>query len=604
MRSDLCGQVDETKLGESVELCGWVDKRRDHGGVIFIDLRDHSGIVQVVVEPDNEEAFAIADKARYEYCLRVRGTVRPRPEGQINERLKSGKIEVVVDEYEVLNPSKPLPFMLDEEAGEAVRLKHRYLDLRRPQMQHNIRLRSRLTRALRNHLDERDFLDIETPVLTKATPEGARDFLVPARVHPGQFYALPQSPQLFKQLLMMSGMDRYYQIARCFRDEDLRADRQPEFTQLDIEMAFVDQEDVLEMAENLIRDAFKTVLDVDLPDPFPRMTWAEAMRRYGSDKPDLRNPLELVDIAEAVRDCEFKVFALPAADPNGRVVALKVPQGGERLTRKQIDDYAPFVARYGARGLAWIKVNDKDKGRDGLQSPIVKFLDDQALQAILSATGAANGDLIFFGAGDADAVSQYMGALRLKLGEDLELLEGDWKPLWVVDFPMFEYNPDEKRWDALHHPFTAPACDAESLRAAPGEAISKGYDMVMNGVELGGGSIRIHDPAMQRTVFDLLGITPEEAEQKFGFLLEALEFGAPPHGGIAFGLDRLATLMCGVDSIREVIAFPKTASAACPLTEAPSAIAPEQLAEVHVQAVLPQEEGDQNPDGERSTAHE
>ena len=594
MRSDLCGQVDESRLGQQVELCGWVDKRRDHGGVIFIDLRDHSGIVQVVVEPDNEAAFAIADKARYEYCLRVRGTVRPRPEGQVNERLSTGAIEVVVDDYEVLNPSKPLPFMLDEEAGEAIRLKHRYLDLRRPHMQHNIRLRSRLTRALRNHLDERDFLDIETPVLTKATPEGARDFLVPARVQPGKFYALPQSPQLFKQLLMMSGMDRYYQIARCFRDEDLRADRQPEFTQLDIEMAFVDQEDVLEMAENLIRDTFKTVLDVDLPNPFPRMTWAEAMRRYGSDKPDLRNPLELVDIADAVRDSEFKVFAMPAADPNGRVVALKVPKGGERFTRKQIDDYAPFVARYGARGLAWIKVNDKAQGRDGLQSPIVKFLDDAALTAILEATGAENGDLIFFGAGDADSVSQYMGALRLKLGEDLDLLEGQWKPLWVVDFPMFEYNQDEKRWDALHHPFTAPTGDVESLRANPGAALSKGYDMVMNGVELGGGSIRIHNPAMQRAVFDLLGITPEEAEQKFGFLLEALEYGAPPHGGIAFGLDRLATLMCGVDSIREVIAFPKTASASCPLTEAPSPIPAQQLAEVHVQAVLPEEEEQPN----------
>jgi aspartyl-tRNA synthetase len=589
MRSDLCGQVDESKLGEHVELCGWVDKRRDHGGVIFIDLRDHSGIVQVVVEPDNEAAFAIADKARYEYCLRVRGRVRPRPEGQVNERLNTGKIEVVVDEYEVLNPSKPLPFMLDEEAGEAIRLKHRYLDLRRPQMQHNIRLRSRLTRALRNHLDAQDFLDIETPVLTKATPEGARDFLVPARVQPGKFYALPQSPQLFKQLLMMSGMDRYYQIARCFRDEDLRADRQPEFTQLDIEMAFVEQEDVLTMAENLIRDTFKTVLDVDLPQPFPRMSYAEAMRRYGSDKPDLRNPLELVDIAEAVKNTEFKVFALPANDPAGRVVALRVPAGGEKFTRKQIDDYAPFVARYGARGLAWIKVNDKQKGRDGLQSPIVKFLDDAALESILQATGAENSDLIFFGAGDADAVSQYMGALRLKLGEDLDLLEGDWKPLWVVDFPMFEYNPDEKRWDALHHPFTAPTGDAESLRANPGQALSKGYDMVMNGVELGGGSIRIHDPAMQRTVFDLLGISPHEAEQKFGFLLEALEYGAPPHGGIAFGLDRMASLMCGADSIREVIAFPKTASASCPLTEAPSAIPPEQLAEVHVQAIVPEE---------------
>ncbi len=589
MRSDLCGQVDEGRLGETVELCGWVDKRRDHGGVIFIDLRDHSGIVQVVVEPDNQEAFIIADKARYEYCLRVRGTVRPRPEGQTNERLRTGRIEVVVDKYEVLNPSKPLPFMLDEDAGEAVRLKYRYLDLRRPRMQRNIRLRSRLTRALRTHLDAQGFLDIETPVLTKATPEGARDFLVPSRMHPGAFYALPQSPQLFKQLLMISGMDRYYQIARCFRDEDLRADRQPEFTQLDIEMAFVSQEDVLNMAENLIRSAFKEVLDVDLPSPFPRMTYAEAMRRYGSDKPDLRNPLELVDIADVVKDSEFKVFSMPAAGPSGRVVALRVPRGGERFTRKQIDDYGPFVARFGARGLAWIKVNDRASGRDGLQSPIVKFLDDVALEAILEVTRAENGDLVFFGAGDAVAVSQYMGALRLKLGEDLDLLQGDWKPLWVVDFPMFEYNPDERRWDALHHPFTAPTGDVDSLRAAPGETLSKGYDLVMNGVELGGGSIRIHDPDMQRAVFDLLGISTREAEQKFGFLLEALEYGAPPHGGIAFGLDRMASLMCGEGSIREVIAFPKTASAACPLTDAPSVISPAQLAEAHIQSVLPSE---------------
>ena len=591
MRDQFCGQVTEQYLDQQVQVCGWVDRRRDHGGVIFIDLRDHTGVVQVVVEPDNETAFKIADSARYEFCLRVKGHVRNRPEGQTNEKLNTGKIEVVVDEYELLNPSKALPFMLDEPVGETVRLQYRYLDLRRKQMQHNMRLRSRLNHTLRALLSEQDFLDIETPILTKATPEGARDFLVPSRLHHGQFYALPQSPQLFKQMLMMSGMDRYYQIARCFRDEDFRADRQPEFTQLDIEMAFVEQEDVLQMAENLIRETFKRVLDVEFPNPFPRMPYAEAMRRYGSDKPDLRIDLELVDVAEAVKHVEFKVFSAPANDSNGRVAVLKVPQGGKQMTRKQIDDYAPFVARYGAKGLAWIKVNDKAQGKEGLQSPIVKFLDDAALDQILSACGAEDGDLLFFGAGNYTDVSQYMGALRLKVGEDLGLVIDEWKPMWVIDFPMFEHNADENRWDPLHHPFTAPASDVESLKSNPGSALSKAYDMVLNGVELGGGSVRIHQQDMQSAVFELLGIDAEEAEQKFGFLLEALRYGCPPHGGIAFGIDRMAALMCGEDSIRDVIAFPKTASGVCALTQAPSTIDPQQLSDVHVQ-VLPKEDED------------
>lgn len=588
MRSEFCGQVTEQYLDQRVEVCGWVANRRDHGGVIFIDLRDHKGLLQVVVEPDNEAAFKIADSARYEYCLRVTGTVRNRPAGQTNENLATGTVELVVDQYEILNPSKPLPFMLDETAGENIRLQYRYLDLRRNQMQHNMRLRSKLTHALRHQLSQQDFLDIETPILTKATPEGARDFLVPSRMQHGGFYAMPQSPQLFKQLLMMSGMDRYYQIARCFRDEDLRADRQPEFTQLDIEMAFVDQEDVLTMAEDLVRNTFKEVMDVEFP-AFPRMTFAEAMRRYGSDKPDLRNPLELVDIAEHVKDSEFKVFSAPANDPQGRVAVLKVPKGGS-MTRKQIDDYEPYARRFGARGLAWIKVNDMAAGREGLQSPIVKFLSDEALSGILASNEATDGDLLFFGAGKYNDVSQFMGALRLKVGEDLGLVEDTWRPMWVVDFPMFEYNEDEQRWDALHHPFTAPVGSVAELQDNPGEAISKGYDMVLNGVELGGGSIRIHDQAMQSAVLELLGIDEKKAEDKFGFLLEALQYGCPPHGGIAFGIDRMAALMCGEESIREVIAFPKTSSGSCPLTSAPSEIEADQLAEVHVQVIAKETE--------------
>lgn len=592
MRSDLCGNVTEQKLDQQVEVCGWVDKRRDHGGVIFIDLRDHSGILQVVVEPDNELAFKIAEDARYEYCLHVKGHVRNRPEGQANPNLNSGQIEVIVDHYEVLNKSKPLPFMLDDDTtGENVRLKHRYLDLRRPAMQKNMRLRSKLTRTLRNYLDDMEFLDLETPILTKATPEGARDFLVPSRVQQAKFYALPQSPQLFKQLLMMSGMDKYYQIARCFRDEDLRADRQPEFTQLDIEMSFVDQEDILNMAEGMIRTTYKEVMGVDLVNPFPRMTYADAMSRYGSDKPDMRIDLELVDVADALKNVEFKVFSAPANDPKGRVTILKVP-GGCKMSRKQIDDYAPFVARYGARGLAWIKVNAKENGREGLQSPIVKFLDDDSLTAIIDKTQAENGDLLFFGAGDYSTVTQYMGELRLKVAKDLDLVKQSWEPLWVVDFPMFDYNEDEKRWDAIHHPFTAPTGSIQDLQDNPGESISKGYDIVMNGVELGGGSIRIHKEDMQSAVLELLGISKEEADAKFGFLLEALQYGCPPHGGIALGLDRMAALMCGVESIREVIAFPKTSSAICSLTSAPSEISEKNLEEVHVKAIYPEVEED------------
>ena len=586
MRSHFCGEVDEKLIGETVELCGWADTRRDHGGVVFVDLRDHKGIVQIVTEPDQAEAFDIAQTIRYEFCLRVRGTVRRRPEGQENENLVSGFVEVVVQEMEVLNPARPLPFQLDEEAGEEIRLRYRYLDMRRPQMQQTLRMRAQLVRALRRYLEDREFNEIETPILTKATPEGARDYLVPSRVHEGQFYALPQSPQLFKQLLMMGGMDRYYQIARCFRDEDLRADRQPEFTQLDMEMAFVEQEDVLSLAEDMIRHVFREVKGVELADPFPRMSWEEAMRRFGSDKPDLRVPLELVDVAEHLAHVEFKVFSGPANDPRGRVCCLRVPGAGEVMSRKQIDDYLPFVQRYGARGLAWIRVRDRAAGAEGLQSPIVKFLDQTAIDGILNACGAEDGDIIFFGAGDWTTVTDYMGQLRLKVAEDMKLVEEGWRPLWVVDFPMFEWDESEQRWFALHHPFTAPQdSDPETLKAEPGKSLSKGYDMVLNGVELGGGSIRIHREAMQQAVFSLLGISEEEARAKFGFLLDALQYGCPPHGGIAFGLDRMCALLAGVQSIREVIPFPKTATASCPLTEAPSEVADAALRELNIRVV-------------------
>jgi len=587
MRTHYCGLVDEALVGSDVTLCGWADTRRDHGGVIFIDLRDHEGVVQVVVEPENGNAFAASENVRYEFCLRITGKVRARPAAQINDRLRTGKIEVVADKVEVLNAAAPLPFMLDDTPGEDARLRYRYLDIRRPDMQRKLRMRTRLVSALRRYLDERGFQDIETPILTKATPEGARDYLVPSRVHPTEFFALPQSPQLFKQLLMMAGMDRYYQIARCFRDEDLRADRQPEFTQLDMEFAFVEERDVQDTVEAMIRQVFKEVVGVELADPFPRMTYAEAMRLYGSDKPDLRIPLQLVDIAEQVKHVDFKVFAGPANDAGGRVVALRLPNGAGQ-PRKYLDDLGVYVTRYGAKGLAWIRVDDISKGRDGLTSPITKFLDDKAIDGIFQAVGAQNGDVIFFGAGPYKTVSDYMGALRLKVGKDNGFVENAWKPLWVTDFPMFEYDAEAKRYVALHHPFTAPNIDdVADLNANAATALSRGYDMVLNGNEIGGGSIRIHRPEMQSAVFELLGIGAEEAEAKFGFLLEALKYGAPPHGGIAFGIDRIAALMAGTESIRDVIAFPKTASAQDLLTGAPSNVAEAQLQELHVRVVKP-----------------
>lgn len=587
MRSHYCGLVSEKILGQSVTLCGWTDTRRDHGGVIFIDLRDHEGIVQCVIEPDNKIAFTVAEQVRYEFCLRITGVVRARPSSQINDKLATGKVEVVATTIEILNAAAPLPFMLDEAPGEDVRLRYRYLDIRRPSMQRTLRQRTRLTQAIRRYLDARNFQDIETPILTKATPEGARDYLVPSRVHAGEFYALPQSPQLFKQLLMMAGMDRYYQIARCFRDEDLRADRQPEFTQLDMEFAFVGERDVQDLVEDMIRSVFKEVIGVELTAAFPRLSYSEAIRRYGSDKPDLRIALELIDAADLVKKSEFKVFSGPANDSGGRVAALCLPNGAS-LPRKYIDDLGPYVAKYGAKGLAWIRVDDLAKGRDGLTSPIVKFLDDGALNGILEKVAAKTGDLIFFGAGLYKVVSDFMGALRLKLAKDNGLVENAWRPLWVVDFPMFEYDDEAGRFVALHHPFTAPKVDdVADLKANAINAVSRGYDMVLNGNEIGGGSIRIHRPEMQSAVFDLLGIGPEEAQAKFGFLLEALKYGCPPHGGIAFGIDRIAALMAGTDSIRDVIPFPKTASAQCLMTAAPSTVPEAQLQELHVRVVKP-----------------
>jgi aspartyl-tRNA synthetase len=587
MRSHYCGQIDDALLEQTVTVAGWVHRRRDHGGVIFIDLRDRDGLVQVVCDPDAPELFAVAESLRNEFVVSITGLVRLRPSGTANANLASGKVELLARRIELLNRSEPLPFQLDEQVSEEVRLRYRYLDLRRDVMARRMRQRHAITRAMRNHLDDAGFIDIETPMLTKATPEGARDYLVPSRTHAGKFFALPQSPQIFKQLLMVAGFDRYYQIVRCFRDEDLRADRQPDFTQLDIETSFLNQDEIMAIMEGLIRYIFKTVADVSLPDPFPRMTYAEAMRRYASDKPDLRIPLELVDVADLVADCDFKVFSGPARDPAGRVAALRIP-GGSKLTRKEIDDHTAFVARYGARGLAYIKVNDPSKGRDGLQSPIIKFLSDAAVAGILSRTEAAADDLIFFGADTAKVVNDALGALRLKLGQDLGLVRGDWAPLWVVDFPMFEYDADDKRWTAMHHPFTSPKnLDADALRADPGSAIAKAYDMVLNGSEIGGGSVRIHRQDLQSTVFDLLGIDAEEARRKFGFLLDALKYGAPPHGGIAFGLDRLAMLMSGADSIRDVIAFPKTQTAACPLTDAPTEVTEKQLRELHIRVRTP-----------------
>jgi aspartyl-tRNA synthetase len=582
MRSHYCGNVDEKLIGQEVTVAGWVHRRRDHGGVIFVDLRDREGLLQVVFDPDVPEVFQEAERLRNEFVVRVKGRVRERPAGTVNAHLASGRVELLAKEIELLNRSEPLPFQLDEQVGEEVRLKYRYLDLRREVMNKRLRLRHQITRSMRGYLDGNGFIDLETPMLTKATPEGARDYLVPSRTHPGKFFALPQSPQIFKQLLMISGFDRYYQIVRCFRDEDLRADRQPEFTQLDIETSFLTQEDIMTLMEGLVRHFFKEVLGTELPNPLPRMTFAEAMRRYASDKPDLRIPLELVDVADLVKDCDFKVFAGPAKDPKGRVAALRVPGAGS-LPRSQIDEYTAFVARYGAKGLAYIKVNERAKGRDGLQSPIVKFLSDAAVAGILERTGAQDNDLIFFGADTAKVVNDAIGALRLKVGHDLKLVQEGWRPLWVIDFPMFEWDADEKRWVAMHHPFTSPKNeDPAALRADPEGALAKAYDMVLNGSEIGGGSVRIHRQEMQSTVFDLLGIGSEEAQKKFGFLLDALKYGAPPHGGIAFGLDRLAMLMAGADSIREVIAFPKTQTAADPMTDAPTEVSEAQLRELHI----------------------
>ncbi len=591
MRSHYCGQVNEQLIAQSVSVAGWVHRRRDHGGVIFVDLRDREGLVQIVFHPDHQAVFEIAEKLRHEFVVRVRGLVRERPAGTVNANLASGRIEIVAAKLELLNRSDPLPFQLDETVNEEVRLRYRYIDLRREIMSQRLRLRHRLTRSMRGYLDAKGFIDVETPMLTKATPEGARDYLVPSRTHPGKFFALPQSPQIFKQLLMMAGMDRYYQIVRCFRDEDLRADRQPEFTQLDIETSFLTQEQIMQLMEELVRTLFVEVLGVQLPTPFPRMSYHDAMRRYGSDKPDLRVALELVEVADLVRGCDFKVFSGPAQDANGRVAALRVPGGGA-LTRKEIDEYTAYVARYGAKGLAYIKVNQRERGRDGLQSPIVKFLDDAALEGLLARCGAADNDLIFFGADQAKVVSDALGALRLKIAHDRGLVSPSWQPLWVVDFPMFEWDAQARRWAAMHHPFTSPQDDdPAALRDAPGEALARAYDMVLNGSEIGGGSVRIFREEMQSAVFALLGIAAAEARLKFGFLLDALRYGCPPHGGIAFGLDRLAMLMAGAESIREVIAFPKTQTAADPLTDAPTEVGEAQLRELHIRVRTPPPSG-------------
>ncbi len=583
MRSHMCGELNESNLGLQVDLCGWVHRRRDHGGVIFIDLRDRDGLVQIVFDPDTPEPFSVAESVRSEYVLKIHGRVRMRPDGTINVSLPTGHIEVLSDSVEILNKSETPPFPLegDIDVNEETRLRYRYIDLRRTEMQQQLKSRRDITRNLRNFLDDQGFYDIETPFLTKATPEGARDYLVPSRIHENAFFALPQSPQLYKQLLMISGMDRYYQIVRCFRDEDLRADRQPEFTQLDIETSFLDEDEIIELMERMVCRLFDEILQCKLPEKFPRITYAEAMRRFGSDRPDLRNPLELVDIADLMQDVEFKVFSGPANSPDGRVVAMRLVNGCE-LTRKELDDFTKFVSIYGAKGLAYIKVNDRNSIPEGLQSPILKFLPKEVVENILDRCAAQSGDLIFFGADKSRVVNESMGALRVKLGEDRGLVEKGWKPVWVVDFPMFDWDEGGQRWNALHHPFTAPSCTVDELNQDPGAALSRAYDLVLNGTEVGGGSIRIHETKIQKMVFKLLGIEEKEAQEKFGFLLNALKYGCPPHGGIAFGLDRLVMLMTGSSSIREVMAFPKTQSASCPLIDAPAPVSDRQLRELGI----------------------
>ncbi len=588
MRSHYCGDINENHLGQEVEICGWVHRRRDHGGVIFIDLRDREGIVQVVFDPDRADSFAIAESVRGEYVLKLKGRVRPRPEGTINPKMKTGKVELLGLELEILNRSETTPIQVDGdiEVNEETRLRYRYIDLRRPEMLEKIRLRRDVTLNLRRFLEDEGFYEIETPFLTKATPEGARDYLVPSRTHENSFFALPQSPQLFKQLLMIAGMDRYYQVVRCFRDEDLRADRQPEFTQLDIETSFMDEGEIMGLMEGMVRRLFNEVINVKLPEQFPQMTYEKAMDVYGTDRPDLRNPLVLTDVADLMAAVEFKVFSGPANSDDGRVAALRVP-GASSLSRKDIDGYTKFVSIYGAKGLAYIKVNDRAAGIEGLQSPILKFLPDDVVENIMDRTGAQTGDIVFFGADKTKVVNEALGALRDKIGQDQGLLEGDWKPVWVVDFPMFDWDEKSSRWNAIHHPFTAPSCDADELKANTGKALSRAYDLVLNGTEVGGGSIRIHKTDMQQMVFDLLGMDAVESQEKFGFLLDALKYGCPPHGGMAFGLDRLVMLMSGASTIRDVMAFPKTQTAACPLTSAPATVSDAQLKELGIRLRKP-----------------